>query len=112
MLREYKGMIVYQDGSYYIGYFSRGKPHGKGRKIFADLSIYEGDFVQGVQEGIGKFTQADGLKVYEGPFIQGKMEGKISVNVPGKEAYIVEMKNGEPIADNKAQENAVIEAFV
>ena len=111
-MREYKGVITSKEGAYYIGYLSRGRPHGKGRQINPDLSVYEGDFVTGIQDGIGALTQADGNKIFEGPFIQGKMEGKFLITVPGKPPVTVEMKNNEPVADNPANDNPLGEAFI
>ena len=49
--RGYKGAILYADGSVYLGHFLRGKPHGKGRRVFPQLETYEGDFENGEASG-------------------------------------------------------------
>jgi hypothetical protein len=40
----------------YYGQFTRGKPHGKGQKKYADGSVYEGEWIQGNRQGQGTYT--------------------------------------------------------
>ena len=48
-----------QDGSYYIGQFRWGVPHGLGRMVYiAEIGeVYEGEFVRGKRKGTGKLLE-------------------------------------------------------
>jgi hypothetical protein len=45
--REYKGVILYSNGSVYEGEIHDNLPNGKGRLVKSDYSIQEGEFVNG-----------------------------------------------------------------
>ena len=45
--REYKGVIVYNDGSIYEGHIHENLPNGKGIMIFPDFTYYLGEFSNG-----------------------------------------------------------------
>jgi len=45
--REYKGVIIYSDGSVYEGEIHDNLPNGKGRLVKSDYSIQKGKFVNG-----------------------------------------------------------------
>ncbi|MNE87643.1 MORN repeat protein [compost metagenome] len=63
-------MRWYLNNEEYEGNWQDGKPHGKGKLMYLNVSnetcnYYEGDFVNGQREGYGVFYYADGSK-YEG----------------------------------------------
>eukprot|EP00826_Nyctotherus_ovalis_P010568 TRINITY_DN1277_c0_g1_i5.p1 TRINITY_DN1277_c0_g1~~TRINITY_DN1277_c0_g1_i5.p1 ORF type:complete len:312 (-),score=93.91 TRINITY_DN1277_c0_g1_i5:135-1070(-) len=74
-LREYKGVIIYNDGSVYEGHISEGLPSGKGRKFFVDSNYYVGDFLKGNPHGKGRMTTPSG-NFYEGDWVNGLREGE------------------------------------
>jgi len=47
--------MFWPDGTKYEGDFLRDKPHGYGRKIFANGEYYEGYFKDGKANGQGSF---------------------------------------------------------
>ena len=48
MEREYKGIIIYDDGGIYEGHFNNGLENGKGRRILSNLEAYEGNYKDGM----------------------------------------------------------------
>ena len=92
--KEYKGVILYKNGGYYIGGFLQGKPSGKGRKITPELTIYEGDFRNGYEEGNGKCNFENGAS-YEGEWKSGRQNGFGIEDVPSSHHYEGEFKNGK-----------------
>lgn len=115
-LREYKGIIIYADGSILEGHFAKNNPTRKCRKLLSNLCIqegnyengllngkgieispdgttYEGNFVGGLKEGIGKCKYADGSE-YEGYFANGKPHGRGKLILLNGEKYEGEWKQG------------------
>ncbi|KAF7164157.1 hypothetical protein CNMCM5623_008847 [Aspergillus felis] len=58
----------------YNGEFANGKITGKGTKSYKQLGEYKGWFINGKREGQGKMTWADG-GTYDGQWINDKMDG-------------------------------------
>ena len=55
-----KGMIVWHDGSYYVGDILRGQEHGCGEQHWPNGDVYVGPYVEAAKHGEGLFTWADG----------------------------------------------------
>ncbi|GHT47068.1 hypothetical protein AGMMS49965_24940 [Bacteroidia bacterium] len=53
----------------YAGKIQNGLPNGKGKATYADGRIYEGDFTDGFRNGKGKMTYSDST-TYEGDYVQ------------------------------------------
>ena len=65
-----------EPGNTYIGQYSRGKEHGRGTFIWLTSgAIYKGDFINGLREGKGVQTFADGER-YEGSWANDLPNGK------------------------------------
>ncbi len=62
------------DDTDYEGDFSKGKPHGNGKKIYSNGDSYEGEFVNGVVSGKGRYVWSSG-NIYQGDFVNGKFHG-------------------------------------
>lgn len=60
----------------YPGTLSQNRIHGKGVLRFPDNSEYEGNFIGGLYNGHGRFTNTDNKLVYEGKFLNGLPHGK------------------------------------
>ena len=73
--REYKGVVLYQDGSVLEGHFTNGLLEGEGRKIYANLDYIHGNFTVGKINGKSKHVRADG-SYYEGEYVNGMQEGE------------------------------------
>jgi hypothetical protein len=73
--RQGKGLYRNADGNMYEGDWSHDGRHGKGIFRHASGGIYEGDFYEDRKHGKGKYTYPDG-SVYEGDFYDNKSHGK------------------------------------
>ena len=72
---EGQGVMLYSDGSQYVGEFKNGFPDGIGQLIAADGSeSYTGGFKNGLYDGYG--IQMTALGVLSGPWKAGKFVGK------------------------------------
>jgi len=76
-----KEKLTYPNGNVFEGDVVDGKPHGKGKYIFAhdDFAgayndVYDGDFVKGEFSGYGKMTYTNG-KTQEGYWRSGEYLG-------------------------------------
>eukprot|EP00826_Nyctotherus_ovalis_P016191 TRINITY_DN1466_c0_g1_i9.p1 TRINITY_DN1466_c0_g1~~TRINITY_DN1466_c0_g1_i9.p1 ORF type:complete len:173 (-),score=52.30 TRINITY_DN1466_c0_g1_i9:107-625(-) len=81
--REYKGVIVYEDGSVFEGHFSNGLENGTGRRVFRNLEVFEGEYDDGVRNGEGKYYYSNG-NIYQGGWKENKKDGDGKLEVPGK----------------------------
>ena len=71
-----KGKYYDKDGSYYIGQFSKGMKHGKGKDYYIDGNIqYDGEYVMGKRQGHGKYISKNG-EYFIGQFWDGYINGK------------------------------------
>jgi hypothetical protein len=67
--------VTLPHGHVYEGDFVNGRPHGKGKLIWANGHIFNGDFVNGKPCGKGTMRWANG-NVFEGYFIDATPHGK------------------------------------
>ncbi|MCI5131361.1 MAG: hypothetical protein D3904_07505, partial [Candidatus Electrothrix sp. EH2] len=79
-----KGMMVYPDGSTYIGEWKDGLRHGKGTLIYADGRKYEGSFTDDLLDGKGIITLPDGRLIES----QWKNGEQISARFPNGDVFI------------------------
>ncbi|MBK8701286.1 MAG: caspase family protein [Saprospiraceae bacterium] len=68
-----EGRFNYRDGSYYLGYFSAGKPQGEGVCNYASGDVYKGGWKSHGPHGFGTMIKADG-KVYSGIWEYGSLK--------------------------------------
>ncbi len=116
--REYKGIIVFEDGSLLEGHFSKDLLVGRCRKIYPNLDIYEGSIENYQYNGMGKYLKSDGGSyvgnwkngvpdsegcetlpnglVYTGTFKNGQKTGKGKLTFPDGNEYIGELLDGKP----------------
>lgn len=69
------GKKKYANGNRYAGYFENGKRNGSGKLTFVDGDVYDGEYVYGLRTGKGKYTWANG-NYYIGDFADGSRTGK------------------------------------
>ena len=73
---EGEGKYFSENGEYYIGQWSNGRQHGKGKMYYKNGNIrYEGDFINGKIEGEGKYISENG-EYYIGQWLSGIQHGK------------------------------------
>jgi hypothetical protein len=70
-----RGRYVYANGDEFVGHFLDGKQSGHGRFVFACGHIYEGDWRLGKRHGPGRFLYANG-NCYAGDFQDNKRHGR------------------------------------
>ena len=83
----------------YIGYFHKGKPHGKGKYIWGQEKwkgdIYIGDWKHGQRTGEGKYISDKYDYTYEGDFYKGAQHGYGKMIYANGDVYIGNWKNNK-----------------
>eukprot|EP00826_Nyctotherus_ovalis_P013253 TRINITY_DN1354_c0_g3_i1.p1 TRINITY_DN1354_c0_g3~~TRINITY_DN1354_c0_g3_i1.p1 ORF type:complete len:294 (+),score=55.86 TRINITY_DN1354_c0_g3_i1:131-1012(+) len=69
------GIIVWKDGSKYIGYWVHDKASIKGRLIHSDGDVYEGEWKDDMACGKGRLVNSSGME-YEGMWMNDLQHGK------------------------------------
>ena len=92
--KEYKGVIIYSEGTLYEGHFENDMENGEGRLIFQQLDVYIGEFFDGYRHGKGKFINNDG-DFYEGEWKKGLQGGFGTEIFSNGERYEGEFKEGK-----------------
>ena len=78
----------------YEGEVLDGLMDGVGHYTFADGNVYVGEWRRGKKEGSGTFSWCNG-DVYDGEWINGKMEGRGRIVLTNKLTYDGEWRNGK-----------------
>ena len=91
---EGRGVMMYADGSQYVGQWQNGRPNGQGVYTMPDGSEYVGEFKNGFPDGKGRLTAADGSESYIGDFRHGEYDG-IGVQITRLGVRSGRWKNGE-----------------
>tara|TARA_B100001175_G_scaffold82394_1_gene69000 strand:- start:237 stop:1298 length:1062 start_codon:yes stop_codon:yes gene_type:complete len=73
--RDGFGVLNFNTGDKYEGYWSKGKKNGLGKYTSSDGAYYEGDWVNDKQDGFGKVVYTNG-DLYEGYFKNGMRNGE------------------------------------
>jgi TonB family protein len=60
--------IKYQNGERYVGYFIKGRHHGKGTLTLPNGDKYSGEFVEDKFHGLGTFTWSTSGNIFTGNF--------------------------------------------
>ena len=65
LIRHGRGLFIWEDGEYYLGYWINDKREGKGKNYYANGDIYEGEYRNGKKEGKGiyKWNNETDMKV-------------------------------------------------
>ncbi|KAL4444491.1 hypothetical protein ABPG74_016784 [Tetrahymena malaccensis] len=93
-VRYGKGIMTWQDGSKFEGYFKNSKANGRGRLVHANGEIYEGDWKDDKAHGYGVYTHLDGA-TYEGTWINDLQEGDGIERWPDGSVYEGKYKEGK-----------------
>jgi hypothetical protein len=73
-LRHGRGIITYQNGRHFEGWWAQDKRHGKGFERFTNGNMYQGSYEQGKVHGRGRYEWANG-DIYDGQWVQGERHG-------------------------------------
>ena len=73
--RHGRGMFIWDDGEYYIGYWANDKREGEGTNFYSNGNIYKGTFKNGKKDGEGIYKWSNGDS-YQGKWKNDMMHGK------------------------------------
>lgn len=74
-LRHGLGVMIYQSGRIYEGFWFKDKRHGKGYEKYKNGDIFLGEFKDGKPEGKGRRLWIEKGETYEGEWSDGLMHG-------------------------------------
>ena len=73
-IREGMGVIVYENGRYYEGFWLKDRRDGKGFEVFSNGNVYIGDYKDGKVRGKGVYKWTNGDS-YDGDWHNGMKHG-------------------------------------
>ena len=74
-IRHGRGLFVWDDGEFYLGYWVNDKREGIGKNRYKNGNIYEGSYKKGKKDGDGIYKWKNGDK-YTGKWKNDMKEGK------------------------------------
>ena len=90
--REGKGTNTYKNGNVYIGHYKKGKKHGDGIYEWKNGDKYEGEFKNDMKDGKGIYYYSNG-DIYDGYFKMDKIDGNGTYTWANKISYKGLFKN-------------------
>lgn len=93
--RHGMGIMKYDSGRIYEGFWKNDLRDGKGYEIFPNGNIYEGDYFIGKPNGSGIFKWKDG-EIYDGQWKMGLKHGDGLWKGSKGDSYLGEWKNSKP----------------
>jgi hypothetical protein len=73
--RHGRGLFLWSDGEFYMGYWANDKREGKGTNTYANGNIYHGEYKNGKKNGQGEYKWNNG-DIYKGSWKNDMMDGK------------------------------------
>jgi hypothetical protein len=73
--RHGRGLFIWEDGEYYLGYWENDKRDGEGTNKYSNGNIYKGNYKNGKKEGNGMYKWKNG-DIYEGKWKNDMKDGK------------------------------------
>ena len=87
LIRHGRGLFIWEDGEYYLGYWINDKRDGKGTNNYANGDIYEGEYKNGKKEGKGTYKWKNG-DIYIGDWKNDMKEGEGRYKYNNGDKYI------------------------
>ena len=87
LIRHGRGLFIWEDGEYYLGYWLNDKREGKGINYYSNGDIYEGEYRNGKKEGKGIYKWKNGDK-YEGDWRNDMKEGEGKYKCNNGDKYV------------------------
>ena len=106
LIRHGRGLFIWEDGEYYLGYWKNDKRDGKGRNNYSNGNVYQGTYKNGKKEGSGMYKWNNG-DIYVGEFKNDLKDGAGKYKYRNGDKYIGSFKmdkidgNGTYIWANK-----------
>ena len=85
--RHGRGMFIWEDGEYYIGYWVNDKREGEGTNSYSNGNIYKGSFKNGKKDGEGIYKWSNGDS-YQGKWKNDMMHGKGRYEFSNGDVYV------------------------
>ena len=89
-----RGIQIWPDGSYYMGYWDNNKAEGKGEFVHSTGDVYEGNWHNNKREGKGVYHSKQGME-YNGDWKNDKQEGEGEEKWEDGSTYVGQFSNGK-----------------
>jgi hypothetical protein len=106
LIRHGRGLFIWEDRGFYLGYWKNDKRDGKGRNNYSNGNVYQGTYKNGKKEGSGIYKWKNG-DIYVGEFKNDLKDGAGKYKFRNGDKYIGSFKmdkidgNGTYIWANK-----------
>ena len=90
-IRHGRGLFIWEDGEYYLGYWKNDKREGRGTNKYSNGNIYQGTYKNGKKEGKGIYKWKNG-DIYEGEWKNDMKDGEGKYNYSNGDKYIGQFK--------------------
>ena len=74
LIRHGRGMFIWEDRSFYLGYWKNDKREGKGKNNYSNGNVYQGTYKNGKKDGSGIYKWKNG-DIYVGEFKNDLKDG-------------------------------------
>ena len=85
--RHGRGLFMWEDGEFYIGYWANDKREGEGTNTYTNGNIYQGSYKNGKKNGEGIYKWSNG-DLYQGTWKNDMMHGKGRYEFSNGDVYI------------------------
>ena len=87
LIRHWRGLFIWEDGEFYLGYWLNDKREGKGTNNYSNGDIYEGEYKNGKKEGKGTYKWKNG-DIYIGNWKNDMKDGEGKYRFNNGDKYI------------------------
>ena len=87
LIRHGRGLFIWEDGEFYLGYWQNDKREGKGTNNYSNGDIYEGEYKNGKKEGKGTYKWKNG-DIYIGDWKNDMKDGEGKYKFNNGDKYI------------------------
>ena len=92
LIRHGRGLFIWEDRGFYLGYWKNDKRDGKGRNNYCNGNVYQGTYKNGKKEGNGMYKWKNG-DIYVGEFKNDLKDGAGKYKFRNGDKYIGSFKN-------------------
>ena len=85
--RHGRGLFMWEDGEFYIGYWANDKREGEGTNTYTNGNIYQGSYKNGQKNGEGIYKWSNG-DLYQGTWKNDMMHGKGRYEFSNGDVYV------------------------
>ena len=92
LIRHGRGLFLWEDGEFYLGYWANDKREGEGMNTYKNGNLYKGNYKNGKKEGDGIYRWNNGDK-YSGKWKNDMKDGKGIYKFSSGDIYKGDFKN-------------------